>query len=453
MPAHASMAKKAKRKIFGAATRSELNKRPAPSVAAVPGEKATTVVSDDGEEVLAVIGSDDDGKDIHLDLDELLTSRLLVTANSGGGKSWLLRLVLERASEHVPVIVLDIEGEFFTLREAVPEILLIGDTDERADVQLFRESASGLALKLLEFKQSAVIDLSIFTEDTRKSFVADFLSALIEAPKNLRSPMVICLDEAHEFAPARGESACKKSVADLLSRGRKRGLCGILATQRLSKMNASVASEANTVIVGRARLDNDQDRMGELLDFTKSGKKTLASLTPGEFWALGSAIPEAFDKDDEEDAVRFKTHAPVSTHPKIGRLRQKKTYKRTRPLDELLPVIRELEEVNEFADDELHQLSTQQLRARVIELEDKLLAAQGACSYCGYVHSPESDEELPGPSDFGDTFEEPEEGDEVEVEDDEAFEEEELEHDEESDDEEEEEEESDDDEELEDWEL
>jgi hypothetical protein len=54
-------------------------------------------------------------------------TRLLIQPNSGGGKSWLLRLIAERAG--IKTIVLDYEGEFASLREAV-DMLLVGANGE-----------------------------------------------------------------------------------------------------------------------------------------------------------------------------------------------------------------------------------------------------------------------------------------------------------------------------------
>jgi hypothetical protein len=47
----------------------------------------------------------------------------LIQADSGGGKSWLLRL--SPSARAFQTIVLDKEGEFVSLREAV-DVLLIG---------------------------------------------------------------------------------------------------------------------------------------------------------------------------------------------------------------------------------------------------------------------------------------------------------------------------------------
>lgn len=64
--------------------------------------------------------------DFAIDLDALVASRLLVQANSGGGKSYLLRRILEQSHGKIQQIVIDLEGEFYTLREKYNDYLLIG---------------------------------------------------------------------------------------------------------------------------------------------------------------------------------------------------------------------------------------------------------------------------------------------------------------------------------------
>jgi hypothetical protein len=55
-----------------------------------------------------IIGQIVSGEKLELDLPALVDTRLLIQANSGGGKSWLLRLIAERAG--IQTIVLDNEG-------------------------------------------------------------------------------------------------------------------------------------------------------------------------------------------------------------------------------------------------------------------------------------------------------------------------------------------------------
>jgi len=61
--------------------------------------------------------------DMSLDFQRLIESPLLVQANSGGGKSWLLRRLLEQSQGKVQQIILDPEGEFGTLRERYNYVL------------------------------------------------------------------------------------------------------------------------------------------------------------------------------------------------------------------------------------------------------------------------------------------------------------------------------------------
>jgi DNA helicase HerA-like ATPase len=128
---------------------------------------------------------------LELDLPTLVDTRLLIQANSGGGKSWLLRLIAERAG--IQTIVLDNEGEFGSLREAV-DALLVGTGGE---LPANPRHAALLARRLLEYKVSAVIDLYELKLAERRRFVKLFLESLIHLPRDLWRPTLVILDEAH----------------------------------------------------------------------------------------------------------------------------------------------------------------------------------------------------------------------------------------------------------------
>src|SRR5581483_6315261 len=81
-----------------------------------------------------------------IDLTRLIESRLLIQANSGGGKSWVIRRLLEQSHGKVQQIVIDLEGEFSTLREKFDYVLAGKGGDTPADPR----SAAMLAKKLLE---------------------------------------------------------------------------------------------------------------------------------------------------------------------------------------------------------------------------------------------------------------------------------------------------------------
>jgi uncharacterized protein len=242
-----------------------------------------------------------------IDLPTLLDTRLLVQANSGGGKSWLLRRILEQSHGKVQQIVIDLEGEFATLRERYDYVLAGKDGDTPADPR----SAGLLAKKLLELNVSAIIDLYELHLQERKHFVRLFLESMINAPKTLWHPCLVVIDEAHKFCPEKEQSEASSAVIDLATLGRKRGYCAILATQRLSKLHKDAAAECNNKLIGRTGLDVDMRRAGEELGFsTKDHSLALRNLAAGEFFAFGPAI--------SPEVIKVTIGTVKTTHPKAG---------------------------------------------------------------------------------------------------------------------------------------
>ncbi len=117
--------------------------------------------------------------DTNLDLKKLVASRLLLNANSGGGKSWAIRRLLEQTHGQIQHIVIDLEGEFTTLREKY-DYLLVG---QGGDVPVSIRTAELLARRLLELNVSTIIDLSELKHPERITFVKRFLDSLMNAPK------------------------------------------------------------------------------------------------------------------------------------------------------------------------------------------------------------------------------------------------------------------------------
>jgi DNA helicase HerA-like ATPase len=74
---------------------------------------------------------------------------------------------------------------------------------------------------------------------------------------------------------ARSDEARKVSLGamtNLMSRGRKRGLAGVIATQRLAKLAKNVAAEASNFLMGRTFLDIDMARAADLLGMERYGR-------------------------------------------------------------------------------------------------------------------------------------------------------------------------------------
>jgi len=251
--------------------------------------------------------------DVTIDLDILIRTRMLVTASSGGGKSETLRRILEEAVDHIQCIVIDPEGEFSTLREKKPFVLVGEGGETPADIR----SAALVATKLLELNASAVCDLYEMKPVTnRHLWVQRFLEAMVNAPKSLWHPVLVVLDEAHVYAPEKGfgESLALQSVMDLASLGRKRGFCLIPATQRLSKLSKNVVEPMQNYLVGRTTFD-DQDRACKTFKIPP-GKETrefslqLEQLNDGQFFFRGRAF--------NGDMLKVQVIRPQTRPPETG---------------------------------------------------------------------------------------------------------------------------------------
>lgn len=253
-----------------------------------------------------------DKRAVNLDLDILLRTRLLIQANSGGGKSWLLRRIAEQGFGKVQIIIIDPEGEFATLREKYDYVLVGKGGETPADVR----SAALVAHKLLELHASAVCDLYEMKAGQRHLWVQIFLEALIDAPKSLWHPALVIVDEAHTFCPEKGagESEAADAMIGLATRGRKRGFCAIFATQRLGKLRKDAAAELTNVLIGQTFIDVDRKRAAEALGIPRGDERgffdEMKIVEPGNFWALGRAI--------SKERILAQIGVVNTTHPEPG---------------------------------------------------------------------------------------------------------------------------------------
>lgn len=313
------------------------------------------------------------GEGATVKLDALLSTRLMAQANSGGGKSWLLRRLLEQTHGRVQQFVIDPEGEFATLRQKFDYVLA---AKNGGDTLAEPRAAKLLAERLLQLRVSAILDIQELKPTERIEFVQVFLESLIDAPKSLWRPALVVIDEAHVFCPQGGDAASSIAVRDLCARGRKRGYCAVLATQRISKLHKDAVAECNNKLIGRASLDVDMKRCADELGFSKDRMSELRSLKPGEFFAYGPAIetrPVSGARAVSGIVARVHVGPVITQHPKVGarRMRSKAAPPPTRKIRKMLPKLSDLP-----AEAEQALTTTKQLRAKVVELTNDLRESQ-----------------------------------------------------------------------------
>src|SRR6201996_4162816 len=227
---------------------------------------------------------------VTLNLEELLATRLLVQGNSGSGKSHLLRRLIEQSAKYVQQVIIDPEGDYVQLADRYGHVVI-------AAQDYSAKGMEEIGARVRQHRYSAVLNLESMPDiDGQMRHAAAFLRGMFDAERKHWHSVLVFVDEAQIFAPSGTEGsddarkATLAAMVNLMCRGRKRGLCGIIATQRLAKLAKNVAAECANFLMGRTLLDIDMSRAADLLGMEKRKAEIFRDLTPGRFIGLGSAI-------------------------------------------------------------------------------------------------------------------------------------------------------------------
>lgn len=231
-----------------------------------------------------------------VDMNALMRSRALIQADSGGGKSYLLRSMLEQTASLMVQTVFDVEGEFSSLREPHPDgtrlpYLIVSATEGEGDVPADPAMAAPLCRAVSEARASVILDLYDLDEAEKRVFVRNYLTELLGLPRSLREPRLVVLDEAERLAPQTGSSEATSALSALSTQGRKRRLLPVFAIHRLSDFDNAVAGGLRNRFFGMQTLDTDALRAGNSLGFDKKRRQTLMELEPLTFYCHGPAFP------------------------------------------------------------------------------------------------------------------------------------------------------------------
>ena len=315
-------------------------------------------------------GGIEPGQRVELPVEEILTGRAFATGKSGSGKSNTGGVICEQLLENDhPLLVVDIEGEYYSLKEKY-EVLHVG-ADEEVDLRVGPEHAEKLASLALEQRVPIVLDVSGFLdEDVRDELVYNVVRQLFAKEKTLRDPFLLVVEEIHEFVPEQGAlDDVGQMLVRVAKRGRKRGLGLLGMSQRPANVKKDYITQADWLVWHRLTWSND----------TKVVRRVLGSEYEDAVEGLGDG--EAFLQAD-------------FTEPAVRRLqfRRKETFDAgaTPSLDDVDrpelksisdDLVDELEEISAAADrreDELAKKESriEDLEAEVEELEEELARAR-----------------------------------------------------------------------------
>jgi hypothetical protein len=236
------------------------------------------------------LGTTSSGAPALMSLEELLATRLLVQGNSGSGKSHLLRRLVEQSAHAVQQIVIDPEGDFATLAQVFGHIVVDAAAQSENGMRL-------IASRTRQLRVSVVVTLEHLDTERQMRHAGAFLNGLFDTDRQFWTPALVVVDEAQLFAPAiagevsdEARKASLEAMTNLMCRGRKRGLAGIIATQRLAKLAKNVAAEASNFLMGRTFLDIDMQRAADLLGIDRRQAEIFRDLECGRFVGLGPAL-------------------------------------------------------------------------------------------------------------------------------------------------------------------
>ncbi len=224
----------------------------------------------------------DVSRDLELDLEEIIGQCIAILGIRGSGKSNTAGVIFEELLRHrYPMSIVDIEGEYFGLKEKY-EVLVVG-TGDGVEIEIDPDCAGEIAQVSMEENVPVVLDLSGFLSDERTELLKAYLSSLWNLAGTLRRPYIIGIEEAHEFIPQGVKTELKEMIARIALRGRKRGLGGIIVSQRSAKVDKDVLSQAGMLFLHRVVHEVDMRVYSELLPWRKNEVKEIVnSLDTGD---------------------------------------------------------------------------------------------------------------------------------------------------------------------------
>lgn len=249
--------------------------------------------------------------DVDFDLQAFIGQRAFFQAAPGGGKSTGARLLLEAAYGTFQELILDVDGDFHTIRGDGRDYAIIGG--DNADAPLGDIAGAGvLALTILRLGVSAVLQIDDLTRDDQRRFVGNFARGLMEAPRDLWHPVILMLDEAHYFCPEGSVVASSEAVAHYATGGRKRGFSAIFATTRMSLFSKDVLGTCSNKFLGRVEQSADRAAAADQLGFTAKSADAVAmqAFEAGEFYCVGPAMSQY--------PVRNRLYMPQTRVPQAG---------------------------------------------------------------------------------------------------------------------------------------
>jgi len=229
-----------------------------------------------------------EGQNFKIDEKRLVTERTFICSMTRYGKSYCMRKIAEEVFGKIGIIIVDPEGEYASLREKFP-FLIIGK-----DIPLNPDTAEFIAETVLKENLSIIIDSSASDTIDEQEFVRRFVDKFMDLELIKKKSYLFMIEEADEFAPEKGvyKSGSLRSIINLAKKGAKRGLGLILASQRPAMISKTVLSQCANQIIGHTEWSGDLKVLQQYLRIESEIINKISKSKAGEFYFKGNFIEE-----------------------------------------------------------------------------------------------------------------------------------------------------------------
>lgn len=186
---------------------------------------------------------------------DLIGQSIAVLGIKGSGKSNTASVLMEELlAAGVPICVLDIAGEYYTLKDEHPGLTIVGRSINTAvDVGLTMENIEKVARMAYLNGSSVVFDISGYDSTVREEIITFYFWEIWKQSAVARIPLIIFLEEAHNWLPQGGKIGTKKVFVDIASEGRKRGLSLVLIGQRSTRIDKDTLTQADILFLHKVK--------------------------------------------------------------------------------------------------------------------------------------------------------------------------------------------------------
>jgi len=162
---------------------------------------------------------------------------------------------------------------------------LVSELEYLNEIDVFAEQGTKID-ELIQKGKCTIINLRGTPPDIQELIINRIGSALFELRKSDKiPPMMLVVEEAHNFCPQQGQVACSKIFRTIASEGRKFGLGLMVITQRAAKIDKNVLSQCNTQIILKVTNPNDLNAIASSIEGLTDGMEEEIQRLP-----IGSAI-------------------------------------------------------------------------------------------------------------------------------------------------------------------